>query len=42
MAFFIATPVVKPTDIVPSLAKGEAHWRKGYSAYELVTSVKLV
>ena len=30
--------VLKPEDIIPSLAKGEKHWRKGYSAYELATS----
>ena len=32
---FVSKPVTKPTDIIPFLGKGEAHWRKGYSAYEL-------
>lgn len=31
-------PVRQPEDIIPHLGKGEKHWRKGYSAYELATS----
>ncbi|NQU59042.1 MAG: hypothetical protein HQ513_17560 [Rhodospirillales bacterium] len=27
-----------PTDIIPHLARGELHWKKGYSACELATS----
>lgn len=38
MSFYVASPVSKPSDIIPALAKGEAHWRKGYSAYELAQS----
>lgn len=35
---FVSRPVTEPTDIIPFLGKGEAHWRKGYSAYELAHS----
>lgn len=30
---YVSRPVTEPTDIIPFLGKGEAHWRKGYSAY---------
>jgi hypothetical protein len=35
---YVSRPVTEPTDIIPFLGKGEAHWRKGYSAYELAHS----
>lgn len=35
---YVSRPVSEPTDIIPFLGKGEAHWRKGYSAYELAHS----
>ncbi len=35
---YVSKPVTEPTDIIPFLGKGEAHWRKGYSAYELAHS----
>lgn len=31
-------PLTKPEDIIPHLAKQEAHWRAGYSAQELAMS----
>ena len=36
--FFAAKRVRKPEDVIPFLAKGKRHWRKGYSAYELAYS----
>lgn len=33
-----SVPVRQPEDIIPHLAKGQEHWRKGYSAYELAMS----
>lgn len=35
---FVSRPVTEPTDIIPFPGKGEVHWRKGYSAYELAHS----
>jgi hypothetical protein len=29
-------PLTKPEDVIPHLAKAELHWKKGYSAQELV------
>lgn len=31
-------PVTKPEDVIPHLAKQEAHWRAGYSAQELAVA----
>lgn len=31
-------PLLKPEDVVPHLAKQEAHWRAGYSAQELAVA----
>ncbi len=31
-------PVTKPRDVIPHLAKQEAHWRAGYSAQELAVA----
>jgi hypothetical protein len=31
-------PLVKPEDLVPHLAKQEAHWKAGYSAQELANA----
>lgn len=36
--FFVSRPVEKPEGVIPYLGKGERHWRKGYSAYELAHS----
>jgi len=33
--FFLGTPIRRPEGVIPALAEGERHWRKGYSAYEL-------
>lgn len=33
-----SVPVRQPEDIIPRLAKGQKHWRRGYSAYELTLS----
>lgn len=30
--------ISRPEDIIPHLGKGERHWKKGYSAYELAHS----
>lgn len=38
MSFHISTPVHNPKDVIPALAEGERHWRKGYSAWELAHS----
>ena len=29
-------PLTKPEDVIPHLAKQKLHWKKGYSAQELV------
>jgi hypothetical protein len=34
----LLVPMLKPTDVVPHLAKGEMHWREGYSAHALATT----
>ena len=31
-------PLLKPEDVIPHLAKQEAHWRTGYSAQELAVA----
>jgi hypothetical protein len=31
-------PLLKPEDVIPHLAKQEAHWRIGYSAQELAAA----
>ena len=31
-------PVTKPEDVIPHLAKQEAHWKAGYSAEELAVA----
>jgi hypothetical protein len=31
-------PITKPEDVIPHLAKQEAHWRAGYSAQELAVA----
>lgn len=36
--FFYAQDIVRPEDVIPRLARGERHWRKGYSAYELASA----
>lgn len=36
--FFYAQDIVRPEDLIPRLARGERHWRKGYSAYELASA----
>ena len=36
--FFVSTPIKKPEDVIPHLAEGVRHWKKGYSAYELAYS----
>jgi hypothetical protein len=35
MTRFYAETIHSPDQIIPLLGKGERHWRKGYSAYEL-------
>lgn len=37
-AFYCTRKVTEPEDIIPFLAKGQLHWRRGYSAFELATS----
>ena len=34
----LSVPIWRPEDVIPHLAKGEQHWRKGYSARELAES----
>lgn len=36
--FYHASDIAKPEDVIPHLGKGERHWRKGRSAYELAHS----
>jgi len=36
--FFYAHEIAKPEDVKSYLAKGELHWKKGYSAHELAHS----
>ena len=36
--FFATKRVRRLEDVIPFLAKGKRHWRKGYSAYELAYS----
>ena len=33
--FYHASPIIRPEDVIPHLAMGERHWKKGRSAYEL-------
>ena len=36
--FFYASQLTEPEDVIPHLAKGGKHWKKGCSAYELAYS----
>ncbi len=33
--FYHASPITRPEDVIPHLAKRDRHWKKGRSAYEL-------
>ena len=33
--FFHAEEILRPQDVIKHLAKGQQHWRKGYSAFAL-------
>jgi hypothetical protein len=35
LRFFHAEEIRRPEDVIKHLAKGQQHWRKGYSAFEL-------
>lgn len=37
-AFYATKRIIRPEQVIPFLGKGEAHWRKGFSAYELAYS----
>ena len=36
--YHYASPITRPEDVIPHLARGERHWKKGRSAYELANA----